>query len=113
VIVQDEHGASDFDALKFAIRCQPQRLLFYAFDLLHLNGKDLRNSPLLERRAELKKLIGRKPNGPIPKTVLANRHYSRMKNDEVPYIRNGDGRADLFAQPGTGTGATGCIDGTD
>ena len=32
-------------------------LIFYAFDLLHLDGKDLREKPLLERRAKLKRLI--------------------------------------------------------
>jgi bifunctional non-homologous end joining protein LigD len=63
--MQDERGASDFDALKFAVMWQPQRLLFYSFDLLCLNGKDLRNRPLPERRAELKKLIGRNPKGPL------------------------------------------------
>src|SRR5262249_39479908 len=57
VIVQDERGASDFDALKSAIRWRPQSLIFCAFDLLHLNGKDLRERPLLERRAKLKELI--------------------------------------------------------
>jgi ATP dependent DNA ligase domain len=41
VIVQDEHGVSDFEALKSAIRWQPQRLILCAFDLFHLNGKDL------------------------------------------------------------------------
>ena len=35
----------------------PQRLVFCAFDLLHLNGKDLRNHPLVERRAKLEELI--------------------------------------------------------
>jgi ATP-dependent DNA ligase len=40
VIVQDERGVSDFEALKFAISWQPQGLIFYAFDLLHMNGKD-------------------------------------------------------------------------
>ena len=40
VIVQDEHGVSDFEALKSAIRWRPQSLIFCAFDLLHLNGKD-------------------------------------------------------------------------
>ena len=39
IIVQDERGVSDFEALKSAIRWQPQRLVFCAFDLLHLNGK--------------------------------------------------------------------------
>jgi bifunctional non-homologous end joining protein LigD len=42
VIVQDENGVSDFDALKSAIRWRPQSLIFCAFDLLHLNDKDLR-----------------------------------------------------------------------
>ena len=65
VIVQDERGVSDFESLKFAISWQPQRLIFYAFDLLHLNGKDLRNSPLLERRGALKKLIGRHQKSPL------------------------------------------------
>jgi bifunctional non-homologous end joining protein LigD len=60
VVVQDEHGVSDFEALNSAIRWSPQRLVFCAFDLLHLNGKDLRDQPLLERRAKPKKLI---PNG--------------------------------------------------
>jgi bifunctional non-homologous end joining protein LigD len=55
VIVQNEHGISDFDALKSAMR--PQSLIFCAFDLLHFNGKDLRDRPLLERRAKLKELV--------------------------------------------------------
>src|SRR4029078_6958459 len=57
VIVQNERGASDFDALQSAIRWTPQRLLFCAFDLLHLNGKDLRDLPLVERRARLRELV--------------------------------------------------------
>ena len=40
VIVQDERGASDFEALKSAIRWQPHRLILCSFDLLRLNGKD-------------------------------------------------------------------------
>jgi len=43
--------------LKSAIRWHPQRLIFCAFDLLHLNGNDLRDGPLLERRVELKEII--------------------------------------------------------
>src|SRR5262249_5452320 len=37
-------------------RAQP---FFYAFDLLWLNGKDLRSLPLVKRQARLRKLIGR------------------------------------------------------
>jgi len=57
IIVQNKNGASEFDALKSAIRWRPQSLIFCAFDLLHLNGKDLRNQPLLERRAKLKEFV--------------------------------------------------------
>jgi bifunctional non-homologous end joining protein LigD len=57
VIAQKEDGGSDFEALKSAIRWRPQRLIFCAFDILHLNSKDLRNAPLLERRAELRELV--------------------------------------------------------
>jgi ATP-dependent DNA ligase len=57
VIVQDERGISDFEALRFAMYWQPNRLIFYAFDLLHLNGKDLRQTPLIERRGKLGELL--------------------------------------------------------
>jgi ATP-dependent DNA ligase len=57
IIVEDENGASDFDALSYAIKHDPQRLVFFAFDLLHLNGEDLRIRPLIERRAKLAELI--------------------------------------------------------
>jgi ATP-dependent DNA ligase len=59
--VQDERGASDFDALQLALRFWPSRLIFYAFDILHLEGKDLRGKPLLERRAKLRALLGEPP----------------------------------------------------
>jgi bifunctional non-homologous end joining protein LigD len=39
------------------IRWYPQRLIFCAFDLLHLNGKDYRDLPLVERRAKLRELV--------------------------------------------------------
>ena len=42
VIVTDEKGASHFPSLPEAIRTQPSRLVFVAFDLLHLDGEDLR-----------------------------------------------------------------------
>jgi bifunctional non-homologous end joining protein LigD len=34
--------------------------IFVAFDLLYLNGKDLRTLPLIERKRRLRKVIGRK-----------------------------------------------------
>jgi bifunctional non-homologous end joining protein LigD len=40
------------------MRWKPQSIILYALDLLHLDGKDLRQPMLLERRANLKALIG-------------------------------------------------------
>ncbi len=58
MIVQDEQGRSDFHAFQAAMRHEPERLVFMAFDLLHLDGRDLRSAPLLERRERLFELIG-------------------------------------------------------
>jgi bifunctional non-homologous end joining protein LigD len=65
IIVQDENGISDFDALRSAIHKAPHRIVFFAFDLLHLDGQDLRRTPLLERRETLRKLIEPDPRSPI------------------------------------------------
>jgi bifunctional non-homologous end joining protein LigD len=45
IIIQNKSGVADFDSLKSAIRWRPQSLIFCAFDLLHLNGKDFRERP--------------------------------------------------------------------
>ena len=57
-IVQDGNGASDFEALSSAMRRQPHSIILYAFDIMHLDGKDLRQQALSERRSILKALLG-------------------------------------------------------
>ena len=52
----DEAGRPQFRDLLFRKR----QCIFIAFDLLYLNGRDLRVLPLLERKAMLKKLLRRK-----------------------------------------------------
>jgi bifunctional non-homologous end joining protein LigD len=52
----DEAGRPVFRDLLFRRR----QCVFIAFDLLYLNGKDLRTLPLIERKARLKKLLQRK-----------------------------------------------------
>lgn len=51
-IVVDEAGRSDFHALQSAVssRDPSQEYYLVAFDLLHMNGHDLRNMPLEDRR---------------------------------------------------------------
>jgi bifunctional non-homologous end joining protein LigD len=57
-VVQDENGVSNFEALGSAIRAKSANILVYAFDLLHIDGKDLRQETLFERRVLLKRLVG-------------------------------------------------------
>jgi bifunctional non-homologous end joining protein LigD len=52
----DDAGRPMFRDLLFRRR----QCVFIAFDLLYLNGKDLRMLPLIERKAALKKLLRRK-----------------------------------------------------
>jgi len=49
----DKNGRPSFQALQHR-GSHPQHLIvFYAFDVLHLDGQDLTNRPLIERRAHL------------------------------------------------------------
>jgi ATP-dependent DNA ligase len=58
VIVQDAAGRSSIEALYNALAGEPHRLVFFAFDLLHLDGAEQCALPLVERKARLQKLIG-------------------------------------------------------
>ncbi|MBZ9884810.1 ATP-dependent DNA ligase [Mesorhizobium sp. CA10] len=57
MIVTNEAGLSNFHALRSAITRRPQELYLVAFDLLHLNGHDLRDMVLRDRREVLHALI--------------------------------------------------------
>ena len=57
VIVTDRESKPDFGALRSAIVTRPERLTFVAFDLLHLEGHDLRGMELEDRRHLLHDLV--------------------------------------------------------
>ena len=58
VVAVDEKGRPSFQVLQNRARLPAKfQLLYYAFDLLHLNGEDLRRAPLKERRARLEKTL--------------------------------------------------------
>jgi bifunctional non-homologous end joining protein LigD len=61
VICQDEDGRANFDRLHS--RCFEHEAIACAFDLLKLDGDDLRRQPLSERKASLLKLLGRSQGG--------------------------------------------------
>jgi len=58
LVVFDEHGRSRFDLLQKQFNlAQAQTVRYAVFDLLALNGDDLRDAPLLERKAALSRLL--------------------------------------------------------
>ena len=62
MVVLDERGVSSFARLKAALGDRAaERLVFYAFDLLHLDGQDLQPLPLLERKRQLDLLLAPLP----------------------------------------------------
>jgi bifunctional non-homologous end joining protein LigD len=56
-VVLDEKGVSQFPALVAALERHSDEIVFFAFDILSLDGKDLRKTPLAQRQAALRKLI--------------------------------------------------------
>ena len=60
-VVPGVDGISDFDALHS--RRHDQEVQFCAFDILAEGGDDLRKLPLLMRKANLERLLARRPKG--------------------------------------------------
>ncbi|HMJ50695.1 MAG TPA: non-homologous end-joining DNA ligase [Polyangiaceae bacterium] len=59
VVVLDEHGVSDFQLLQNALSAGArQSPHYFVFDLLYLDGHDLRQLPLVERKKRLRVVLG-------------------------------------------------------
>ena len=56
-VVVEKNGVSDFSSLQDALKNKKDSFVYYAFDLLHLDGTNLRDEPLTERKAALKQLL--------------------------------------------------------
>jgi len=59
IVAVDEHGRPSFQALQHPSAHPRHTVVFYAFDLLHLNGVDFVGAPLHERRASLPDVLSR------------------------------------------------------
>ena len=58
LVVETEGGASDFSALQADLsEGRSDRFVFYVFDLLYLDGYDLRELPLIERKQALAQVV--------------------------------------------------------
>lgn len=71
LVALDKAGISHFQLLQNALRHQA-RLLYCAFDLMFLNGEDLRPLPLLERKERLKDIL------PRHKMIEFSRHRKKF-----------------------------------
>ena len=61
-VVLDAQGRSSFQALQNALAgAAPPSLAYFAFDLLHLDGVDLRGAPLTERKRVLRSVVAEAP----------------------------------------------------
>jgi bifunctional non-homologous end joining protein LigD len=62
IVALDEKGRSSFQLLQsLEMGKEWPPLVFYAFDLLQLNGKNLQNLPIEERKAKLDELLKKPP----------------------------------------------------
>ena len=83
VVAVDEKGRPSFQVLQNRAKIPAKfQLVYYAFDLLHLNGEDLRRAPLKERRARLEKIVKGTPvrfsstlEGPVDVVTAAVRKH--------------------------------------
>jgi bifunctional non-homologous end joining protein LigD len=65
IVALDEKGRSSFQLLQsFESGQKRPPIFYYAFDLLRLNGKDLRDLPIEQRKSKLEKLL-KEPSGII------------------------------------------------
>ena len=108
IVVEDERGVSSFSMLQGDLKAgRRDRFRFYVFDLLFLDGRDLRAEPLLARKAALAKLCRKLPADGVvhfsdhfeDDGALVLKHACRMtlegivsKRADAPYRsgRNGD-----------------------
>jgi ATP-dependent DNA ligase len=65
VVILDEEGKSDFDAL--SSHKQDKWALLYAFDMLAYDGEDLRSLPLARRKTKLARLLSKPIDGIFPR----------------------------------------------
>jgi bifunctional non-homologous end joining protein LigD len=87
IVALDEKGRSSFQLLQsLDMGHERPPLVFYAFDLLRLNGKNLQTLPIEERKAKLEELL-KKPPGVI--------RYSASFTKDIPELLERAGKLGL------------------
>jgi bifunctional non-homologous end joining protein LigD len=87
IVALDEKGRSSFQLLQgIDMGEEKPPIIYYAFDLLRLNGKDLQGLPIEERKAKLEELL-KKPPGAI--------RYSISFTKDIPELLERAGQLGL------------------
>lgn len=71
IVVLDQHGISQFQRLQNYRKTAKGQIIYYVFDLLELDGQDLRAEPLRKRKERLAEIVGKTKN------VLLSEHIER------------------------------------
>jgi ATP dependent DNA ligase domain len=59
IVIPAADGTTDFSVLQNELKGTSTKIVMVAFDLMYLNGQDVRKLPLLKRKALLQKLIAK------------------------------------------------------
>lgn len=79
VVVLNDTGLPDFQALQNAFDVgRSQDIIYYVFDALFLNGKDLRSTALEQRREGLEKVLPQKPVGMVRFSAAFTAHHGSL-----------------------------------
>lgn len=65
IVALDKSGMPCFEGLRSRKSAGDCVIVFYAFDLLHIDGRDLVQSPLVSRKAALKKILPKRQTGRV------------------------------------------------
>ncbi|WP_210486251.1 DNA ligase D [Rufibacter aurantiacus] len=62
LVILDQNGKADFQALQNYQNTPSEHLYYYIFDLLYLDGQDLRDFPLVQRKEKLAAVLSKAKN---------------------------------------------------
>jgi len=94
VVALDDQGRSYFQLLQNHLRSGQGSITYFAFDLLYLNGKDLRSLPLVQRKELLRDMLPQLPelryNDHIPEAGSDFFELARQNNLEGIVAKRAD-----------------------
>ena len=107
IVALDENGRSSFQLLQAHDMGQERPpIFFYAFDLLQLNGKDMKKLPLKERKATLQRLLEKPPGVIRYSATLGNNAKDLLKEARKLGLEGLIGKkAKSVYEPGARSGA--------